>query len=307
MLQHKLQKEEDSINDQKIKKKHRGDAKIKLRMNHTLGPVVVDGQDAPVFDPANDRILIFTQGKTGSSTLQTSFGKIMQPANWLPYCSELQVDYPPHMKTHSAVVAADFLQNVPDGTTVWILNPVRHIYTRAISEYFQSVSHMCDDGKDEKCSEALTATEFVNAFDHHHTQGSNWLTKSFKDAIGVDLLQPKFNQRQGKLFLESSLANRKIYTVVLRLEDANRWQSILQRMFPGFRTINQNVGGERWYAEIYAQFKAAFRYTQHDLSVMNRVDDSTHFYSKEEQALFRRNAETDGEGFKTWLSLLGGF
>ena len=78
--------------------------------------------------------------------------------------------------------------------------------------------------------------------------------------------------------------------MLLRAEDPDSdWECRLQDFLdaPNFRLGRMNVGSEKEYADLYAQFKSAFRPTEQMLDQLYEADYMRAFYSPEERESLR--------------------
>jgi len=271
------------------------------------GPVTKtcpSSSDLPCFDATRDRLLIFTDAKTGSQSLQYSL------QNSLPFfpghVSELMKEYPLHMKCHNPVIAKDFLTKVKKNSTVWIVKSIRSVLERRISAYFQT---LCRDNSENHCFDCKVCSEddpsatssaikeLVENFKEYESSHYNFSAiGSFEKATGIDIVPSKFDHVEGRLLVQSSVDGLKINTVIVRLEDISKWPSIIQPMFPLYKNESSNIASEKWYADIYHVFKASLYASLNAtfLEDLFNVSDEMSFYTvAERSAIALRSLEGD--------------
>jgi hypothetical protein len=109
----------------------------------------------PCLQPHNDHVLIYTRGKAGSTTLQTTIGRPLgmttRPAHWtgpvpdvdrqflLRAAENNETALPRAAKIHPPQVAEEFVRRVPAQAVLWMFVLVRNPFDRAISAFFQNV------------------------------------------------------------------------------------------------------------------------------------------------------------------------
>jgi len=274
---------------------------------------------APVFNASSDRILIFSEQKTGTNTLQDTLGQVTLDHKRLPQweAGDFPDVYPENVKTHSSGIARDWLKKVPPEKNVWVFKSVRNTYSRALSYFFQSV---CDYGKNETCKAGLTAdnlddsvmkrmvadfdewvqTEYVRRLQGN---GGDATPSVFGDVTGVDVIQNDFDFKERRMLLQTQRGESKLYVVLLRLEDADQWETILQPLLPEYQAggVNgggTNLAGEKWYADVYNQFEKIYRFSGETVSMLKEADMNNHFYSRSELATFEAHAK--GRQIRDW-------
>jgi len=282
-----------------------------LGAHEVMKPIAED--DLPEYSETTDQILIFSEQKTGSNTLQDTLGEVTLQHKRLeqfdPYM--LMDEYPPNIKTHYGTIARDFLQKAPSGKNVWIFKSVRNTYARATSYFFQQ---LCTFGRnratreeDQKaCREKLailddaTMHDLYGRFDswmksdfmsqlRNESSMSVAIPSVFTDVTGVDVFQTKFEG--GRLVFEQKRGTNKLYVVVLRLEEVDQWETILKPMFPEYKAGGANRGASKWYGAAYDKFKASYKFSDEDVSELRKADLNSRFYTNSEWEGFEASAK----------------
>jgi len=277
-----------------------------------LKPIVED--DLPVYNGTTDQILVFSEQKTGSNTLQDTLGKVTpQHERLVQFDPDMLMEvYPPSIKTHYGQIARDFLEKTPPGKNVWVFKSVRNTYARATSYFFQQ---LCTFGKsvarkeeDQKaCKEELAIDKLDNSTMHKlEERFDSWMKSNymsqlqnesmsvaipsvFTDITGVDVFQTKF--KDGRLVFEQNRGTDKLYVVVLRLEEVDKWETILKPMFPDYKAGGTNLGEDKWYAAAYDMFKARYKFSDEAVSELRKADLDSRFYTQSEWEGFEASAK----------------
>ncbi|CAE7787508.1 unnamed protein product [Symbiodinium sp. CCMP2456] len=104
-----------------------------------------------------------------------------------------------------------------------------------------------------------------------------WFREHFYPATEVDVFQRHFDFESKHMFFERG--TRRCSVLLLRHEDIDNWDGILQQFFPGFRLPRENIGRHKWYASVYARFKEAMTYTEAEVEQICTTDIQRHFYT----------------------------
>jgi hypothetical protein len=122
-------------------------------------------------------------------------------------------------------------------------------------------------------------------FDPIHLAG--WFDRQVKELFGFDVFSSPFNVRQGfKIYRSPSL---RFSFMIIRLEDLDR---VAHKAFydfiklDEFQVINQNIGEEKPYSELYKQFKATPLPIEY-LDTAYTTQYAQHFYTPKELLAFR--------------------
>jgi hypothetical protein len=116
---------------------------------------------------------------------------------------------------------------------------------------------------------------------------ATWFNKQVKNLFGFDVFASPFNIKQGFKIYRSPLS--RFSFMVIRLEDLDR---VAHKAFydfirlKDFQVINQNIGDEKPYSQLYKQFKATPLPGEY-LDTAYKTQYARHFYTPQELETFR--------------------
>lgn len=246
------------------------------KISRAAGPL-----KAQQFDCNLDYLLLFTLGKTGTTTFSKSIEKLCGFA--APWTPQKQKDYPRGIKPQlNWEVAQDFLNQVPFGSRVWVCTFVRNPFERLMSAFFQVHGSEIE-------SEAMAEQKYRAVIRNrgHCCDGLVFFDR-FATVTGLSLktLAQSFNRTSNISFFEQDFNNRRMYTLLLREEDIETWPKALSPFFPGFQLETGNEGDNKGYAEVYGEFKKKFKYAQEEVECI-LTSPTLHLYSPGEIAEMR--------------------
>jgi hypothetical protein len=249
------------------------------------------------FNCETDHVLMYTLGKTGSTSLQKS---VQDYCNWadedFPYIETMKTEYPRAMKVHRMHdVAADYLSKLPPSSTVWIITLVRNPFDRIFSAYFQS--HWCEyvSRNSTLVHGDLTATKSRATEDLHAmlSHGQNDYFRFWENTTGIPMRKSEFDQTKKHIFLHKVQKSLTVNAILLRAEDIDDWGSILAPYMPGMRMETRNEADEKIYADFYHQIKQSFIFSDEEIKdIMNNAPE-LQFYSPEEKAAMIPSLESE--------------
>eukprot|EP00929_Paragymnodinium_shiwhaense_P032751 TRINITY_DN18113_c0_g1_i4.p1 TRINITY_DN18113_c0_g1~~TRINITY_DN18113_c0_g1_i4.p1 ORF type:complete len:394 (-),score=56.89 TRINITY_DN18113_c0_g1_i4:296-1447(-) len=236
-----------------------------------------------------ERILIFTHGKVGSTSLQWSLAEVFKIYN-----SKGRIEIPFHFKklgnygrgsdTHDPNMAQDILGKAQAGDRYWIVTATRNPWYHLMSTYFELLAG--------RMKTALTWSddELIADFRKWRAgpadQTAHWWTRHFMRGTGIDILKyaDKFDHDKHRLFIDTDGPNgSRISVVLLHFEDISKWNSILSEFFPAFKMRKVRTSHNRWYSPLYQRLKSNFVYTAEEAQQL-RDAQSWAFYSEAEKA-----------------------
>lgn len=262
-----------------------------LLLEGSIASATSSNTSEAVFDCKRDYLLMYTIGKTGSSTFQASFGKLCgRYPRYLNSSKDENRKFESakevKTQTHGDQVAKDFLEKVPPWSNVWIVTIVRDPFPRMLSHFFQTMHTRLSRNR----AEHIEMQELDSIFHSWFRAGvnqqgpqSDYFTfwQRFSQTTGIDILSKPFDFATKKLFISEQIEKRYQHTLVLRLEDADEWPTILAPHFAGFKLIADNVAEDKWYSDLYEQFKQQFVWTQSEFDELSSAKEM-HFYSGDE-------------------------
>ena len=71
--------------------------------------------------------------------------------------------------------------------------------------------------------------------------------------------------------------------LTLRFEDIQYWQSVFDKIFIQSPILEEkNRSSEKWYSDMYRQFKKDYKYSKDDIDLMSNMDWTKFYYKKDE-------------------------
>jgi len=240
------------------------------------------------FDPAQDSIMVYSRGKTGTTSLQVAAGNMMEP----PCKVTGESSHNRAVKCHYHECARSFLKGRPEGSRTWIITSNRNPFSRAPSEMFQGVGvkKIQNTSVDELLSLFHKGEGFGGSSIHGVPQQNlQWFKDSFYDTLGLDFALHPFDFDKKFLRVQHTFDNRLLEIIVLRLEDSDRWKAILKPFFPKIELLGANntatQKGEVFRTK-YAEFLDALHYTDAEIERLSQSDELALFYRPEEKEKF---------------------
>ena len=215
--------------------------------------------DVTPWNSTTDRLLLYTLGKTGSTSLELAFGCLTGRPR-LPFVRNddqyLALETPPRgFKTHVASVAQRMVEMVrPQDSNLWMIIPVRDTLARAKSDFFQNL----DSGYVGPAARNWSLAQIMSRY--------NTLEPRLVGISIIDTLQQVLGERVDWLprFDPSShdlwAVRGTLRLLIVRAEDSTHWPSIIERrMGVEIRLPSAaNSGGDKWYGELYQAFKSGY-------------------------------------------------
>eukprot|EP00929_Paragymnodinium_shiwhaense_P013422 TRINITY_DN121272_c0_g1_i1.p1 TRINITY_DN121272_c0_g1~~TRINITY_DN121272_c0_g1_i1.p1 ORF type:complete len:343 (-),score=13.14 TRINITY_DN121272_c0_g1_i1:212-1240(-) len=234
-------------------------------------------------NPDKDWILIYSLGKTATSSLMNTLGKMYSENGLVIKGPKAAVPgkYQRGAKTDSRHdMAEDLLKQAPVGSKVWVITIVRSPCTRWFSMFIYCRNKL----QDRIFNMSNTAGVWISKVGADFTmsysgflpgKGSfplnkGWIAQEevefwpkYKQLIGVDLLQERIDATRGHFFRQISSNGRTLNLIALPYHRLRHWDSILEIYFPGFRLRHDNV---RETLPLYKALKSEYRYTTQTLA-----------------------------------------
>jgi len=173
-----------------------------------------------------------------------------------------------------------------------VITLVREPVANNISMFFQLLGRYI--GTDSEITD-YDIDELAGIFigNYMHARPLTWLDAEIKTNFGIDVYQKPFPIHQGYTVITQG----KTSLLVLRceLDDRMKSQAIADFLgLDGFEIVHSNVGSNKPYADLYAEFKRRISIPPALLDQMYNSRFSRHFYSEEEREQFR--ARWSGNG-----------
>jgi len=252
--------------------------------------------EAPVFDPEQDNLIMFSYGKVGSSSLAVALANQMRPRmKNLKYYPRgaIQTRCPQGAKTHFGPVAKSMIEHMNKSQTgrTWIITITRNPFHRDISSYFQNVDHFFPQEQVLSMPISQLQNDFRQRF-HEDPNGDDignvsYYQTQFKQAVGVSLIDYADRFENGSLHVEHAWHGKPISIILLRFEDISQWEGILGTYFHNFRIPQTsksgvNRGDQKWYSAVYEQLVKTYSFSEEEIKLLC-AGDTMRFYSEKEK------------------------
>jgi hypothetical protein len=234
--------------------------------------------------------IIFQTGKVGSKTIFFTLGhlKLGHPI-WhahkiIPYFKSWQEENPT-IKESFVDVLKSKMNPSKKHVKLKVISLVRDPVARNISKFFQSFKSSKNSSLlTEQVNVELLIQEFFGKFNRKCPY--DWFDIEPKPLLNIDVFKEKFDKEKGYKIYK----NDQIDLLVIKTEKLN---SCYQEAFDQFmdiknlQLINGNVGKNRYYADIYSEFKKNIIIPDSYIRIMYESNRFKHFYSQEEITALR--------------------
>jgi len=220
--------------------------------------------------------MVSCSGKSGSTTLQSSFNAIGIETYRFHVLIDTMYDY--------------ILESEKD-TAILLIDSMRDIISRKVASYFQHLTTSLEMSQ----SEVLAA----------YKKDRGDLFKKIQRQINSKILKiahfhafrdwKKFNYdclKDGNFDFKKKYQLKKIgnlYFVNLRFDDIENWQEIIQSLdipinFKNFKIVSANKSEDKWYRTIYKDFLTYFTISKSDFNtiISDFSEEISHFYTEKE-------------------------
>ncbi len=173
-----------------------------------------------------------------------------------------------------------------------VVSLVRDPVERNVSAFFQNLDQVLPDARERHARGELPTDELRDAFveRYDHNAPLLWFQTQLEPVFGIDVFATPFDTASGFTTYESPTAS----LLVIRLEDLPRCGDLAIAAFlgvDGFTLQARNVGNQKWYADLYAEFQREVVLPPEYLDAMYDSAFAQHFYDDRERAGFRSRWE----------------
>ncbi|MDD1782177.1 putative capsular polysaccharide synthesis family protein [Enterovibrio sp. ZSDZ35] len=220
-------------------------------------------------------VLVYQMGKVGSSSIEASLEQASIPS-WHIHTFDDNEEF--QMYRNTADVACFFDWHVRAGyklalahrrrilqkrPSLKIITLVRDPVATVVSRFFQDLHIQFVAGKKNEAIHGdmdKTLTHLVHAFEQHVRLDyfTNWFDRELKRHFGVDILQHVHDSTQAHWTIEEG--GREI--LLMKCEAINDSAAALSAFLaaPDFVLTTSNDSANKWYSELYRQFKSTYRF-----------------------------------------------
>jgi len=217
------------------------------------GPATLCGGTVACFDADADHVLLYTLGKTASTSLEFALGPWVGMRR-LPWITTQATAFPRGAKIHRPQVAKAFVSQLPPTGKVWLFVTVRNPFDRAISQFFEGYAKFMNV---TNSSGPAKQHDHLSRFSRLAPFLAEGIVDTIPSVIGANVTIPPLSP----VTKDAWLVHGRVRVLILRSEDAKLWPSIVYRRTG--RSLGElgkyNIGMNKWYATLYHNFKG--RYT----------------------------------------------
>lgn len=229
-------------------------------------------------------VLVYTKGKTGSSTIFSSLHKkgvkrVFQLhtldhdtiVNRLDKHRESSENFPTSI-INSRVLKKEVNKLVERGDRVNIITLIREPLSNYLSSFFQNKKKLEGTFNDDADLLAVLKEQF-------NTE-SDWFDRELRGKFDLDVFEYSFPTDLGYLTIDKG----NIKVLLLRTDKIDEsGAQALQMLFPELKKIDivgDNISKEKDYFDSYEHVKKNFRLSRDELREIYKSKLSTHFFSK---------------------------
>lgn len=159
-----------------------------------------------------------------------------------------------------------------------IITFYRDPLSRNISSFFQNLEYYFKPQELKNLNYETLVEKFNKSYQIHETP-NNWFDLEFKRKTGIDVFKHPFDKEKGY----SVITKGHVSVFLCTTNNINNLESELGEFLeiPDFKIHNDNVGDQKWYKDLYAEFKKNY---QPSKEMVNSLYDSAtihHFFSNE--------------------------
>lgn len=240
-----------------------------------------------------DAVILYQMGKVGSSSLEYSLEKEGVPVLhmhrifWGSYetpFSGIHIPLSALQKVRQRVIYRYYMMR----KNARIITLYRDPLARNLSSFFENLTHYFSKEECERLNFDMLERKF-NSLNVMRATPISWFDQEFGRKTKIDIFAHPFDQEAGF----SVIRSKKTEVFVCTLEKLNDVIDEIASFLniPEFKLQNQNVGGEKWYSALYAEFKARYKPSSSMLDDLYESKAAKHFYSQKQLDIFRAKWE----------------
>ena len=239
---------------------------------------------------ATDPILVYTVGKTGSTSIVRTLRPATGRAVWQLHrldaeaidAREREVELTrPRWASHHLWVSQHFRRRLPTPDRPWdVVSLTRDPLAQSVSAWFQSTvggRNVVDEDVNKMLESFLARPDWYRTI--------RWFDDEVARHLGIDVYEHPFTPGE-PLFVRTP----SVRLLLMRLEDLDAVGPAALSEFTGVkidRTVRANVGTQKAYADPYQRFRAKAVLPRELVDTMYNSRYARHFYSDDEIARFR--------------------
>jgi hypothetical protein len=163
---------------------------------------------------------------------------------------------------------------INQGENIKVITLVREPISRNVSAFFQPI----------KVRNSLYSESYFYLYCNHFTP-LYWFQYEIEKHLNIDIYKHPFDQKKGY----SIIKQNNVELLLLKLEKITSNLEVLGEFLEvnDFELKDANVAEDKWYADIYNDFKKSFSPKSDYIDVLYNSTFMKHFYSEEEIETFR--------------------
>ena len=246
-------------------------------------------------------------GKVGSSSVYQSLRSLdpPRPVHQVHLLNDLdalegqvRMRYPNPVQTLAQIEKGRTLRRVIErsrGTTWQVITLVRDPVQRNVSAFFQNLTEVIPDVYERHARGEMSVAEITSAFleRYDHNAPLAWFETQLQPVFGIDVFASPFDTSRGCAIYEAEHAR----LLLIRVEDLSTCGPTAIADFLGldkFELVTANIGREKRYHGLYAEFEAEVHLPESYLTRMYDGRVARHFYTDAEIDAFQaRWAKSD--------------
>ncbi|MAH46160.1 hypothetical protein CMI37_10030 [Candidatus Pacearchaeota archaeon] len=152
-----------------------------------------------------------------------------------------------------------------------------HYLDKEDDQHKQHYIQLAEDGKSTQDQQELR--KHFSIFNKiHNKKLANWFD-NLNSVLNTNVFDKPFDFKE-KYSIHTA-GNVTILT--LRFEDIQYWQSVFDKIFIQSPILEEkNRSSEKWYSDMYRQFKKDYKYSKDDIDLMSNMDWMQFYYKKDE-------------------------
>jgi hypothetical protein len=176
-----------------------------------------------------------------------------------------------------------------------IITLFRDPYARNVSRLFKSFNSMLYHDKNGVSNRFSSSYEILQYFYLNNVRKEIpfiWFKEEFQVTTGINVFDYDFDKDKGFMIIKKG----RLEVLLLTLEKLDKNEKVIKE-FTGdlnFELIHHNDGSQKWYSDLYSQFKKRRKLTQEEISFYYDNDVVRHFYTDEQIQTFINKWTSNG-------------
>jgi hypothetical protein len=229
------------------------------------------------------RFLVYTMGKVGSTSISMSLKKYAEQVYDIHF---LEGNYFPNNMHKGHCVDGYFVLKNWLGKPLKVISMVRNPIDVNLGGFFQNIEIYYPHLTREQIQQ-LTVEELIDKFwtlNPNYPLG--WFEREFNKSFNFDVYSQPFSTLGWKTYFHQSY-----HILIMQAELIDSQKQEILRGFTGMRDFeieNHNISSQKWYGNLYKQFKKKLVISEEYLDKMLKSKYTKHFYTSSQIDEFYR-------------------